>query len=420
MMIADYMTELGRTARAVSVQLTASSDKVRSRVLLDIAERLDSARKALAKANQQDLKQAEASGLAGPLLDRLGMDTRAIDQMIESLKQVSALPDPIGQISNFNVRPSGLRVGKMRTPLGVVGIIYESRPNVTVDVAALCLKSGNAAILRGGSEAITSNMALAQCIDEALEMNGLSKAVQLVCTTDKDAVGSLIRMSQYVDVLIPRGGRALVERIDKEATVPVIKHLDGICHVYIDGSANPDMAMRVALNSKTEKEAVCCAMETLLVAESIAPLLLPKLVRRFQESGIEVRGCEKTMQLSDACTQAQEEDWHAEYLGPVLAVRVVKDIDEAMAHIAEYGSHHTDAIICERQDLAWRFLREVDSASVLVNASTQFADGFEFGLGAEVGISTDKLHARGPVGLEGLTSEKFIVLGQGEVRDRKS
>lgn len=423
MVVADYITDLGRAARLASSRIASASTAAKAKALLGIAEALEAARQDLIAANQQDLEQARTAGLEQPLVDRLVMDDAVIDQMIESLHQVRALPDPVGQISNFSMQPSGLRIGKMRVPLGVIAIIYESRPNVTIEAASLCLKSGNAVILRGGSEAITSNKALATCLAKGLAAAGLpNETVQLVTTTDRDAVGALIRMSSYVDVLIPRGGKALIKRITQEATVPVINHLDGVCHVYIDDSADRSKALAIALNSKIEKLSVCCAMETLLVAEGIAADLLPDLAKGFRASGIEIRGCKKTVALlPDADIKpAQEADWSKEYLGPVLAVRVVQGLDEAIAHIADYGSNHTDAIICERQDVAWRFLREVDSASVLVNASTQFADGFEFGLGAEVGISTNKLHVRGPVGLEGLTSEKFVVFGQGEIRNRKA
>ncbi|MGZ5028647.1 MAG: glutamate-5-semialdehyde dehydrogenase, partial [Methylobacter sp.] len=331
--------------------------------------------------------------------------------------QVAALPDPVGEISDLSYRPSGIQVGQMRVPLGVIGIIYESRPNVTVDAAALCLKSGNACILRGGSEAIHSNQAIAACISKGLEAAGLPvEAVQIVSTSDREAVGELITMDRYVDVIVPRGGKSLIERISNNATIPVIKHLDGICHVYIDGKADIDKAVRIAVNAKTHRYGVCNAMETLLVAESIAAKVLPLLVEQYRAKNVELRGCLKACSLIPGCIRATEEDWHTEYLAPVLSIRIVDDIDEAMEHINRYSSGHTEAIVTEDYTLARRFLREVDSSSVMVNASTRFADGFEYGLGAEIGISTNKLHARGPVGLKGLTSLKYIVLGDGHIR----
>ena len=337
--------------------------------------------------------------------------------MVEGLKQVAALPDPVGEISDLNYRPSGIQVGQMRVPLGVIGIIYESRPNVTVDAAALCLKSGNACILRGGSEAIYSNQAIAACITEGLETVGLPvETVQIVATSDRDAVGELITMKQYVDVIVPRGGKSLIARISADATIPVIKHLDGICHVYIDDKADMDKAINIAINAKTHRYGVCNAMETLLVAEGIAAKILPLLADIYLEKGVELRGCLKTGSLIPHCLRATEEDWHTEYLAPILSIKIVHDIDEAIAHIDKYSSSHTEAIVTEDYTRARRFLREVDSSSVMVNASTRFADGFEYGLGAEIGISTDKLHARGPVGLKGLTSLKFIVLGDGHIR----
>jgi len=332
---------------------------------------------------------------------------------------VDKLPDPIGEVSDLSYRPSGIQVGRMRVPLGVIGIIYESRPNVTVDAASLCLKSGNACILRGGSEAIESNKIIAACITESVLGAGLPEAsVHLVNTTDRAAVGELLQLDTYVDVIVPRGGKGLIERVSRESRIPVIKHLDGICHVYIDEDANTDMAVAIAVNSKTEKYAVCNAMETLLVAESIAPTVLPILAERYGQAGVELRGCERTVAIIPDAVPATEEDWGMEYLGPTLAVRVVAGLDEAIEHINTYGSQHTDAIVSDNYARTRRFVTEVDSASVLVNASTQFADGFEYGLGAEIGISTDKLHARGPVGLEGLTSQKYVVFGNGEIRHR--
>ncbi|MGR9037700.1 MAG: glutamate-5-semialdehyde dehydrogenase, partial [Gammaproteobacteria bacterium] len=340
-----------------------------------------------------------------------------VESMAEGLKQVADLPDPVGEITDLNYRPSGIQVGQMRVPLGVIGIIYESRPNVTVDAAALSLKSGNACILRGGSEAIHSNRAIAACIAKGLEAAGVSTdAVQIVATADRAAVGELITLDRYVDVIVPRGGKGLIERISKEATIPVIKHLDGICHVYIDGTADFEKAVRIADNAKTHRYGVCNAMETLLVAEGIGNRILPILAERYSEKGVELRGCLKTCSLIPASKRATEEDWHTEYLAPILSIKIVAGIDEAIAHINHYGSAHTDAIVTEDYTVARRFLREVDSSSVMVNASTRFADGFEYGLGAEIGISTDKLHARGPVGLKGLTSLKYIVLGDGQIR----
>ncbi|HTO56454.1 MAG TPA: glutamate-5-semialdehyde dehydrogenase, partial [Pseudomonadales bacterium] len=349
----------------------------------------------------------------------LVLDPRAIDRMIAGVREVDALPDPVGAITDLAYRPSGIQVGRMRVPLGVVGIIYESRPNVTADAAVLCLKSGNACILRGGSEAFRSNTAIAAAIARGLEAAGLpASAVQLVATTDRAAVGALLKLDRFVDVLVPRGGKSLIERVTAEATIPVIKHLDGVCHVYIDDVADPDMAVTIAVNSKTEKYAVCNAIETLLIAEGIAPRVMPKLRQRFDQAGVELRGCAKTRALSPGIAAATEDDWYAEYLAPILAVRVVAGLDEAMEHISQYGSQHTDVIVTNDYTRARRFLTEVDSASVMVNASSQFADGFEFGLGAEIGISTNKLHARGPVGLEGLTTQKFVVFGNGEIRHR--
>jgi glutamate-5-semialdehyde dehydrogenase len=337
--------------------------------------------------------------------------------MVDGLKQVAALPDPVGEITGLRYQPSGIQVGQMRVPLGVIGIIYESRPNVTVDAAALCLKSGNACILRGGSEALYSNHAIAACITQGLILAGLPEdTVQCVATADRAAVGELITMNQYVDIIVPRGGKSLIERISNDATIPVIKHLDGICHVYIDGSADINKAVAIADNAKTHRYGVCNAMETLLVAEAIAPKILPLLAKIYRDKGVELRGCVKTCSLIPPCSRAFEHDWRTEYLAPILSIRIVKGIDEAMEHIHQYSSAHTEAIVTENYTLARRFLREVDSSSVMVNASTRFADGFEYGLGAEIGISTDKLHARGPVGLKCLTSLKFIVLGDGHIR----
>lgn len=417
--IDEYMRGVGRDARAASRLVAAAPTAVKSRALLATAAALDARRDALKRANAQDMAAARERGLDQPLIDRLGIDDAAIDQMIEGLTQVDKLPDPVGEVSGLVYRPSGIQVGRMRVPLGVIGIIYESRPNVTVDAASLCLKSGNACILRGGTEAIHSNLAIAGCIAEGLEAAGLpAAAVHLVETTDRAAVGALLQLDEFVDVIVPRGGRALIERISRESRIPVIKHLDGVCHVYIDDAADTDMAVAIAVNSKTEKYAVCNALETLLVAESVAASVLPTLAARYREAGVELRGCERARALAADVLPASDADWYEEYLGPVLAVKVVSGLDEAIAHINQYGSAHTDGIVTQDYARARRFLTEVDSASVIVNASTQFADGFEYGLGAEIGISTDKLHARGPVGLEGLTTQKYVVFGNGEIRRR--
>jgi glutamate-5-semialdehyde dehydrogenase len=415
--IKDYMNQLGLQARKAGREISRTDTGKKNQALLAIAEAINNSRVRLISENQKDLQAGQANGLDAASLDRLALSAKSIDVMIEGLKQVAALPDPVGEMTDLSFRPSGIQVGQMRVPLGVIGIIYESRPNVTVDAAALCLKSGNACILRGGSEAIHSNQAIAACIAEGLKMAGLPvEAVQIVATADRAAVGELITMTQYVDVIVPRGGKSLIERISKEAVIPVIKHLDGICHVYIDDSADIEKAIRIADNAKTHRYGVCNAMETLLVAESIAPKVLPQLAAIYQQKGVELRGCLKTCSLINDCIRATEEDWHTEYLAPILSTRIVSGIDEAIEHINDYSSNHTDTIVTENYTLARRFLREVDSSSVMVNASTRFADGFEYGLGAEIGISTDKLHARGPVGLEGLTSLKFIVLGDGHIR----
>jgi len=385
--------------------------------LLAAHDAIDGARAQLAEANAGDLAKGRENGLSDALMDRLELTPARIDTMLEGLRQVATLPDPVGSISDLNTMPSGIRVGRMRVPLGVVGIIYESRPNVTVEAAALCLKSGNATILRGGSEALASNCAIADCLTQGLLAADLPEAViQVVGTADRAAVGQLITMPEYVDVIVPRGGKGLIERVSRDARVPVIKHLDGNCHVYIDESAEVAMAVDIAVNAKTHRYGTCNTMETLLVAESVAGEILPLLAAAYDEAGVELRGCEKTLAILPAASPATEEDWHTEYLAPVLAIRVVTGLDEAMAHIDRYSSAHTESIVTSDQGRAMRFLREVDSSSVMVNASTRFADGFEYGLGAEIGISTDKLHARGPVGLEGLTSQKYVVLGEGQVR----
>jgi len=414
-----YMRELGARARAASRPIAAASTALKSHALRELAAALEQHREVLLEANRRDLDAAHANRLDQPLIDRLVLDDAAIDRMIEGLEQVDKLPDPVGEVTDLVYRPTGIQVGRMRVPLGVIGIIYESRPNVTVEAASLCLKAGNACILRGGSEAFHSNQAIAALLERSLAAAGLPAAgVQLVGTTDRAAVGELLRLNEFVDVIVPRGGKGLIERITRESTIPVIKHLDGVCHVYVDADADEDMAVAVAFNSKNEKYAVCNAMETLLVAASIAPRVLPRLAAQFAEAGVELRGCERTRALIPAVRPATEADWREEYLGPVLAVRVVEGLDEAIAHINTYGSQHTDSIVTRDYARARRFLAEVDSASVMVNASTQFADGFEYGLGAEIGISTDKLHARGPVGLEGLTTQKYVVFGNGEIRHR--
>ena len=413
----QYMVELGVAARAASRVVAASSTAVRNHALLAVRDTLDGARAKLADANAQDMEQGRAKALGAPLLDRLELTPARIDAMLEGLQQVAALPDPVGSISDMRTMPSGIGVGRMRVPLGVIGIIYESRPNVTVEAASLCLKSGNATILRGGSEALASNGAIAKCLVQGLQAAGLPEAaVQVVATADRAAVAKLIAMPEYVDVIVPRGGKGLIERISKDAKVPVIKHLDGVCHVYIDDGADEEMAVSIAVNAKTQRYGTCNTMETLLVAESKAAAVLPRLAEAYAAAGVELRGCPRTLALVSAATAATEQDWHEEYLAPVLAVRVVADLQQAIEHINTYSSQHTDSIVTRDHGRAMRFLREVDSSSVMINASTRLADGFEYGLGAEIGISTDKLHARGPVGLEGLTSQKFVVLGEGQIR----
>ena len=417
MNVAEYMSELGQRARAAS-RLMARADTARKNAALEkMAQVLDANRTALAEANRKDLEAGRANGLDAAMLDRLELTPARIDTMIEGLRQVAALPDPIGGITDMNYRPSGIQLGKMRVPLGVIGIIYESRPNVTVEAASLCLKAGNATILRGGSEAIHSNHAIAACIAEGLSGAGLpTQAVQVVETTDRAAVGALITMPEYVDVIVPRGGKGLIERVSREARVPVIKHLDGICHVFIDDQADRVKALNIAINAKTHRYGTCNTMETLLVHRALAAEFLPELAERYAEIGVELRGCEASCAILPQAKVATEEDWATEYLAPILAIRVVDDMAAAIEHINHWGSHHTDAIVTENYSRARAFLREVDSSSVMVNASTRFADGFEYGLGAEIGISTDKIHARGPVGLEGLTSQKYVVLGDGQVR----
>jgi glutamate-5-semialdehyde dehydrogenase len=418
--ITDYMHTLGRNARTASRAMARADGATRNRALLLIAEAIERDAAALSAANRLDLDAARLAGLAPALLDRLALSPSAIVTMVEGLRQIASLPDPIGEISNMKSRPSGIQVGQMRVPLGVIGIIYEARPNVTVDAAGLCIKSGNAAILRGGSEAIHCNRALAKLVTEGLSKAGLPlEAVQVVDTVDRAAVGALITMPQYVDVIVPRGGKGLIARLIEEATVPMIKHLDGICHVYIDDKADFAKALPIAFNAKCHRYGTCNTMETLLVARSVAPAVLPQLAELYKTKEVELRADDEARAILAGyphLVPAVEEDWSTEYLAPILAVKIVAGIDEAMDHIDRYSSKHTEAIVTENYSAALRFLREVDSASVMVNASTRFADGFEYGLGAEIGISNDKLHARGPVGLEGLTSLKYVVFGHGEIR----
>ena len=415
--IAAYFADLGRRARVAARQIARAPTRTKDAALLAIAEAIDAEREALMAANRADLEAGAAKGLDAALLDRLELTPPRIDAMIEGLRQIAGLPDPVGAITDLAYRPSGIQVGRMRVPLGVVGIIYESRPNVTADAAGLCLKSGNATVLRGGSEAFHSNQAIAAAIRRGLAAAGLPEdAVQVLATTDRAAVGAMISSPEYVDVIIPRGGKGLIERISREARVPVIKHLDGICHVYIDEHADLRKAFDIALNAKTQRYGTCNTMETLLVDSVVAGKILPRLAEAYAAKGVELRGCERTREVLAGIAAAEDADWDTEYLAPILSIRVVDGLDAAMEHIARHGSAHTDAIVTEDYGRARRFLREVDSSSVMVNASTRFADGFEYGLGAEIGISTDKFHARGPVGLEGLTSVKFVVLGDGEVR----
>ncbi|CBV42077.1 glutamate-5-semialdehyde dehydrogenase [Halomonas elongata] len=412
-----YMQRLGQGARDAATAMRRVDTAAKNAALTAMARHLEAARAEVLAANARDLERGRANGLDDALLDRLALDEARLNGMVEGLAQVAALPDPVGEIDGLRARPSGIQVGQMRVPLGVIGIIYESRPNVTLEAASLCLKSGNACILRGGSEASESNAAIAECIRRGLEEAGLpAAAVQVVATTDRAAVGRLISMPEYVDVIIPRGGKSLIERISREASVPVIKHLDGVCHVYLEAGADPEKALAIAVNAKTQRYGTCNTMETLLVDATLAASLLPRLASAYAEHGVELRGCERTREILSDVAPASEADWEAEYLAPVLAIRVVDGIEEAMAHIERYGSRHTDAIVTENYGMARRFMAEVDSSSVIVNASTRFADGFEYGLGAEIGISTDRLHARGPVGLEGLTTRKYVVFGDGQIR----
>jgi glutamate-5-semialdehyde dehydrogenase len=416
--VAAYVAEVGRRARSASRAIARAETRAKNAALAAIAADLDGHREALGAANAADLETGAAKGLDAALLDRLELTSARIDAMIAGLEQIAALADPVGAISDLDYRPSGIQVGRMRVPLGVVGIIYESRPNVTADAAALCLKAGNATVLRGGSEAFQSNQTIAASIQRGLQAAGLpADAVQVLATTDRAAVGAMISDPEHIDVIIPRGGKGLIERISREARVPVIKHLDGVCHVYIDDQADPDKAVAIAVNAKTQRYGTCNTMETLLVAEAVARPLLSRIGAALGAKGVEIRGCQRTREILADARPATDADWGTEYLAPILSVRVVSGMDTAIDHIEAHGSHHTDTIVTEDYSRARRFLREVDSSSVMVNASTRFADGFEYGLGAEIGISTDKFHARGPVGLEGLTSQKFIVLGEGQIRE---
>jgi glutamate-5-semialdehyde dehydrogenase len=415
--IKEYMQAIGASARVASRRLATASTAEKNAALLAIAAAIRREKSALVAANREDLAAARAAGLESAMLDRLTLSEKGVESMAEGVEQVAKLPDPIGEMGEFKFQPSGIQVGKMRVPLGVIGIIYEARPNVTADAAALCLKSGNASILRGGSEAIRSNRAIAALVQEGLRTAGLpAECVQVIDTTDRAAVGELITMREFVDVIVPRGGKGLIARLLVESRVPMIQHLDGNCHVYIDDDADAAKALRIVENAKTQRYGTCNTAESLLVARSVAADQLPAIAAMLTAKGVEIRGCAETRALVADAGEASEEDYYTEYLAPVISVKVISGIDEAIAHINQYSSHHTDAIVTDNHPKAMRFLREVDSASVMINASTRFADGFEYGLGAEIGISTDKIHARGPVGLEGLTSQKWIVLGDGHVR----
>lgn len=415
--IQHYMKQLGEQARAASRLMAKADTNTKNQALRNIAALIRQHEKALLAANQQDLQAAQANGMEAAMLDRLTLTEKSVATMAEGLEQIASLPDPIGEMSNFKYRPSGIQIGQMRVPLGVIGIIYEARPNVTVDAAGLCIKSGNACILRGGSEAIHCNQALAKLVHQGLQQAGLPQAAVLVVeTTDRAAVGELITMKQYVDVIVPRGGKGLIERISNDARIPVIKHLDGNCHVYVDDEADLAKAVRILENAKTQRLGTCNTAESLLVARSIASTSLPQLAEMLLAKGVEIRGCDETRAIVPQAKAATEEDYYTEYLAAIISCKVVSGVDEAIAHINQYSSQHTEAIVTENYTKARQFLREVDSSSVMVNASTRFADGFEYGFGAEIGISTDKLHARGPVGLEGLTSLKYVVLGDGHVR----
>jgi len=414
--INNYMNSLGVTAKRVAADLAMVSSEVKNNALFYMAEEIDSRRDEILQSNKVDLDKAKQKDIGEALIDRLELTEGRIDGMISGLKIVADLPDPVGEIENMKPTPSGLDISKMRVPLGVVGIIYESRPNVTADAAALCLKAGNACILRGGSEAILSNSVIAKCLKKGLKRAGLSEdLIQIVNTTNRKAVTALLRMEEFVDVIIPRGGKGLVKLISEEARIPVIKHLDGICHVYIDKEADLEQAINIALNAKTYRYGICGAMETLLIHEEISTKVLPKLSSRLIDAGVEIRGCEKTCKIIDS-KLANDEDWVTEYLAPILSIKLVSDLDSAINHINRFGSAHTDSIVTSNEDNAKNFMKKVDSSSVMHNVPTCWADGFEYGLGAEVGISTDKIHARGPVGLEGLTSQKYIVKGNAQIR----
>jgi glutamate-5-semialdehyde dehydrogenase len=415
--VAAAVRELGIAARAAARDMARAPTDAKNRALAAIAAQIRASEKTILKANAGDVEQARADGCDAAFVDRLTLNPKRVEQMAEGVEQVASLPDPVGEITEKNTRPTGIEVARMRVPLGVIGIIYESRPNVTADAAALCIKSGNACILRGGSEAIESNRAIAACVRAGLKDAGLPEAgVQLIGITDRAAVGELIRLTEYVDILVPRGGKELIERLARDSRIPMIKHLDGVCHVYVDDSADADMAVKIADNAKTQRYGTCNTMETLLVAEAIAARVLPRVGEIFEKKGVEMRADPLARKYLPSAKPATEKDFYTEWLAPVVSVRVVQDLDEAIEHIGKYGSQHTDAIVAGDKARAERFLREVDSSSVMWNASTRFADGYEYGLGAEIGISTDKLHARGPVGLEGLTTQKFVVLGHGEVR----
>ena len=417
--IERYVTELGQAARAAAEVLAYADSAIKNLALVNIGKAIDAQREVIKTENSRDMQAGKSAALDNAMLDRLLLSDARIDAMIDGLQQVATLADPVGEISELEYRPSGIQVGKMRVPLGVIGIIYESRPNVTIDAAALCLKAGNASILRGGKEAIHSNQAIYQCIEQGLAQAGLPESsVQVINTISREAVGHMLNMHESIDVIIPRGGKSLIQRVAGESSIPVIKHLDGICHVYIDEDADPEKALNIAINAKTRRYGVCNAMETLLVADPVAKTVMPELVQAFVDKGVELRGCELSRQFDPAnIAAASNEDWETEYLAPILSIKIVDDMEAAITHINRHGSQHTDSIVTENYSRARQFLRRVDSSSVLVNASTAFADGFEYGLGAEIGISTDKLHARGPVGLMGLTSQKYIVLGDGHIRN---
>ena len=415
--IRAWIDTSGRNARLASKEIAQASTGTKNAALEAMAQRISSDAQNILAANAKDLEAAHASGLSSALLDRLELTPDRVNAMAEGLTQISALPDPVGQIDDMNARPSGITVGRMRVPLGVIGIIYESRPNVTADAAGLCLKSGNAAILRGGSEALNSNQAISACLSLGLTDAGLSEhVIQVLSTTDREAVTAMLGSPEYIDVIVPRGGKRLIEKVSADARVPVIKHLDGNCHVYIDSDADIDNAVAVAFNAKCRRYGVCGAMETLLLDSANASIVLAQLMPKYREAGVDIRGCERTCELVPDCQVASEDDWRTEYLAPILAIRIVNGVDQAIDHIGRYGSGHTDAIVTNNLERSQQFVREVDSSSVMVNASTQFADGFEYGLGAEIGISTDRLHVRGPVGLEGLTIQKYVVFGDGTTR----